>query len=49
MFIVDFLKGYDVAAHNNIIQKVVSRKILISMVAPYLHETKLLKHTQQLT
>jgi hypothetical protein len=48
MFIANFLKGYDVATHNNIIQKFVSHEIFISMVLPYLHDTKLLKHTQQL-
>jgi len=47
MFIANFLKGYDVVTHTNIIQKVVSHEILISMVPPYLHDTKLLKHTQQ--
>jgi hypothetical protein len=44
----DFLKGYDVGAPNNIIKLALSHKILIGMVPPYLHDTKLLKHSQQL-
>jgi len=48
MFIANFLNAYDVATHNNIIQKFVSHEIIISMVPPYLDDTKLLKHTQQL-
>ncbi len=46
MFIIDFLKGYDVGAQNNNIEKVLSHTILIGMVPPYLHNTKLLKHSQ---
>jgi hypothetical protein len=45
MFIADFLKGYDVAAQNTIMQKVVSHELLVEIVPPYLHDTKMLKHS----
>lgn len=45
MFMANFLKGYDVGAHNSIIEKTLSRKILIGMVPLYLCDTKLLRHS----
>ncbi len=47
MFIIDFLKGYDVAIQNTIMQKVVSHELVVEIVPPYLHDTKMLRHSQQ--
>jgi hypothetical protein len=42
IFIANFLKGYDVVVQNTIMQKVVSHELLIEIVPPYLHDTKML-------
>ncbi len=44
MFILDFLKGYDVANQQVIMHKVVSHEILINVMSPYLQDVKRLKH-----
>ncbi len=48
MFILDFLKGYDVANQQVIMHKVVSHEILINVMSPYLQDVKRLKHNHQL-
>jgi hypothetical protein len=48
MFILNFLKGYDVAKQQAIMHKVVSHEFLIDVMPPYLQEVKRLKHNYQL-
>lgn len=48
MFIVDFLKGYDVDVQNVIMEKVVGHDILTVAMPPYLHDIKRLKQNLQL-
>lgn len=60
MFIMDFLKGFDIAAQNTIMEKVLSHDFIIAMLLfylhdvitamllSYLHDVKKLKHNQQL-
>ncbi len=48
MFILDFLKGYDVAKQQAIMQKVVCHELLIDVMPPYLQDVKRLKHKHQL-
>lgn len=44
MFILDFLKGYDVAKQQATLHKVVSHELLIHVMPPYLQNVKKLKH-----
>jgi hypothetical protein len=48
MFILDFLKGYDVAKQQAIMQKVASHEFLIDVMPPYLQDVKRLKYSHQL-
>jgi hypothetical protein len=48
MFILDLLKGYNVEMQQNIMHKVVSRKLLVDVLPPYLQDVLRLKQTQQL-
>jgi hypothetical protein len=48
MFIMDFLKGFDIATQNTIMEKVLSHDLIIAMLPFYLHDVKRLKHNQQL-
>ncbi len=44
MFILDFLKGYDVVKQQATMYKVVSHELLIHVMPPYLQNVKKLKH-----
>jgi len=44
MFILDFLKGYDVAKQQATMHKVVSHELLIHVMLAYLQNVKRLKH-----
>jgi hypothetical protein len=48
MFILDFLKGYDVPKQQAIMQKVASHELIIDVMPPYLQNGKRLKHNHQL-
>jgi hypothetical protein len=48
MFIVYFLKRYDVNTQNVIMEKVVGHDILTGAMPPYLHDIKRLKQNLQL-
>jgi hypothetical protein len=43
IFILDFLKGYDVAKQPAIMQKVASHELIIYVMPPYLQDVKRLK------
>jgi hypothetical protein len=43
MFIMDFLKGFDIATQNTITKKVLSHDLIIAMLPSYLHDVKRLK------
>jgi len=38
MFIMDFLKGFDIVAQNTIMEKVLSHDLIITMLPSYLHD-----------
>jgi hypothetical protein len=46
--ITKFLKGYDYAMHNIIMEKVIGHDILFNNMPPYLHDVKRLKQNQTL-
>jgi len=48
LFIRNFFKGFDIVAHNTILEKVVSHDILVDAMPPYLYDIKTLKHNLQL-
>jgi hypothetical protein len=48
MFIADFLKWFDVNSQNVIMEKVVGHKLVDTIVPPYLHNVKKLKHNHKL-
>ncbi len=48
LFIRNFLEGFDIVAHNTILEKVVSHDILVDAMPPYLHDIKTLKRNLQL-
>jgi hypothetical protein len=45
IFILDFLKGYDVAKQQAIMHKVVSHELLIDIMPPYLQDVERLNTT----
>ncbi len=45
MFILDFLKGYDVAKQQAIMHKFVSHELLIDIMPPYLQDVERLNTT----
>jgi hypothetical protein len=43
MFIMDFLKGFDIAVQNTIMEKVLSHDLITAMLPSYLPDVKRLK------